>query len=112
MTIRRLNDSAIHKLRASFISTIAQCVVELVQNSKNLYLYNKRRVLFYGLLQFVNTKFVLGLDALATTIEIHVDMKKFFVQITDNGAGITPDDMGEIGQRYGVLNLLLIVRFL
>ncbi|RIA92058.1 hypothetical protein C1645_766016 [Glomus cerebriforme] len=73
MTIRRLNDSAIRKLRASFISTIAQCVVELTQNS---------------------------LDALATTIEIHVDMMKFFVQIIDNGSGITPDDMEKIGQRY------------
>ncbi|CAG8569636.1 14558_t:CDS:10, partial [Funneliformis mosseae] len=69
MTIRRLNDSAIRKLRASFISTIAQCVVELVQNS---------------------------LDALATSIEIHVDLMKFFIQITDNGSGITPDDMKKI----------------
>ncbi|CAI2175500.1 1264_t:CDS:10 [Funneliformis geosporum] len=73
MTIRRLNDSAIRKLRASFISTIAQCVVELVQNS---------------------------LDALATSIEIHVDLMKFFIQITDNGSGITPDDMKKIGERY------------
>ncbi|CAB4429445.1 unnamed protein product [Rhizophagus irregularis] len=73
MTIRRLNDSAIRKLRASFISTVAQCVVELAQNS---------------------------LDALATTIEIHVDMTKFFIQIIDNGTGITPEDMEKIGQRY------------
>ncbi|GBB86425.1 hypothetical protein RclHR1_12870007 [Rhizophagus clarus] len=73
MTIRRLNDSAIRKLRASFISTVAQCVVELAQNS---------------------------LDALATNIEIHVDMMKFFIQIIDNGTGITPDDMEKIGQRY------------
>jgi signal transduction histidine kinase len=27
---------------------------------------------------------------------------KFFIQIIDNGTGITPDDMEKIGQRYGI----------
>lgn len=101
MTIRRLNDSAIRKLRASFISTVAQCVVELAQNSKNF----MHCCVILGFI-FIVTNFILGLDALATTIEIHVDMTKFFIQIIDNGTGITPEDMEKIGQRYGVFLLV------
>ncbi|CAH1757084.1 3095_t:CDS:10 [Entrophospora sp. SA101] len=73
MTIRILNDTTIRKLRASLITCLSQCVAELVQNS---------------------------LDASATSIEIHVDVTKYFIQIIDNGTGIPPDDMNNIGKRY------------
>ncbi|CAG8470443.1 13986_t:CDS:10 [Acaulospora colombiana] len=73
MTIRLLEDAVIRRLRSSFINSVAQCVVELVQNS---------------------------LDAMATTIEIHVNVAKYYVQVIDNGTGIVPEDMDKIGQRH------------
>ncbi|CAG8461839.1 17223_t:CDS:10 [Dentiscutata heterogama] len=73
MTIRFLDNKTVQKLRAFHVSSVVQCVVELVQNS---------------------------LDAMATTIEIHVDMTKYFIQVIDNGSGIPPTDMDKIGQRH------------
>ncbi|CAG8487786.1 23819_t:CDS:10 [Dentiscutata erythropus] len=73
MTIRFLDNKTVQKLRAFHVSSVAQCVVELVQNS---------------------------LDAMATTIEIHVDLTKYFIQVIDNGNGIPPTDMDKIGQRH------------
>ncbi|CAG8481795.1 35105_t:CDS:10, partial [Racocetra persica] len=40
------------------------------------------------------------LDAMATTIEIHVDVSKYFIQVIDNGIGIPPSDMDKLGQRH------------
>ncbi|RUP44059.1 hypothetical protein BC936DRAFT_149995 [Jimgerdemannia flammicorona] len=72
--IRRLDDTAIRQLRASLVVTsVAQCVVELIQNA---------------------------LDAKATAIEVNFDIFKYFVQVTDNGVGITPYDLKNVGQRY------------
>ncbi|CAG8787604.1 6930_t:CDS:2, partial [Acaulospora morrowiae] len=65
--------AAIRKLRSSFINSMAQCVIELVQNS---------------------------LDAMATTIEVHVNVARYYVQVIDNGTGIIPEDMDKIGQRH------------
>ncbi|CAG8513295.1 10524_t:CDS:2 [Paraglomus brasilianum] len=74
MTIRKLNETVIRKLRASLVITsIAQCVLELVQNS---------------------------IDASATTIEIRVDVSTYYVQTIDNGTGISPEDLKKVGQRY------------
>ncbi|CAG8515080.1 1062_t:CDS:2 [Paraglomus occultum] len=74
MTIRKLNETVIRRLRASLVITsIAQCVLELVQNS---------------------------IDASATTIEIRVDVSTYYVQIIDNGTGMSPEDLKKVGQRY------------
>ncbi|CAG8434863.1 760_t:CDS:10 [Diversispora eburnea] len=73
MSICLLEEAAIQKLRSSSINSTSQCVLELVQNS---------------------------LDALATTIEIHVDVTKYFVQVIDNGTGIKPEDMNQICTRH------------
>ncbi|RUS21340.1 hypothetical protein BC937DRAFT_92991 [Endogone sp. FLAS-F59071] len=74
LIIRRLDNDVIRKLRASLVITsVAQCVIELIQNS---------------------------LDAKATAIEIKFDIFKYFVQVTDNGIGITPIDLKNVGQRY------------
>ncbi|RIB21889.1 histidine kinase-like ATPase [Gigaspora rosea] len=54
-------------------ASIVQCVVELVQNS---------------------------LDAMTTTIEIHVDMTKYFIQVIDDGNGIQPTDLDKLAQRH------------
>ncbi|CAG8622153.1 24276_t:CDS:10 [Cetraspora pellucida] len=37
---------------------------------------------------------------MATTIEIHVDVTKYFIQVIDNGIGIPPSDMDKLGQRH------------
>ncbi|RUS26962.1 hypothetical protein BC938DRAFT_483883 [Jimgerdemannia flammicorona] len=77
--IRRLDDTAIRQLRAYtqssslVVTSVAQCVVELIQNA---------------------------LDAKATAIEVNFDIFKYFVQVTDNGVGITPYDLKNVGQRY------------
>ncbi|RHZ78209.1 hypothetical protein Glove_166g213 [Diversispora epigaea] len=73
MSICLLEEEAIQKLRTSSINSTSQCVLELVQNS---------------------------LDALATTIEIHVDVTKYFVQVIDNGTGIKPEDLNQICTRH------------
>ncbi|CAG8632555.1 394_t:CDS:2, partial [Cetraspora pellucida] len=47
-----------------------------------------------------SVKHISGLDAMATTIEIHVDVTKYFIQVIDNGIGIPPSDMDKLGQRH------------
>ncbi|KAG9294305.1 hypothetical protein G9A89_021664 [Geosiphon pyriformis] len=74
MSIKPLDQLAVRQLRASLIiNSFTQCVLELIQNS---------------------------LDAFAQTIEIHVNVPQFFVQVIDNGSGIAPEDMQKIGQRH------------
>ncbi|CAG8470821.1 9633_t:CDS:10 [Ambispora gerdemannii] len=74
MTIRLLEHEAIQKLRSSLtITSLTHCMLELIQNS---------------------------LDASATVIEIHVDVSNYFLQVLDNGCGISPEDLQKIGQRY------------
>ncbi|RIB18155.1 hypothetical protein C2G38_2185412 [Gigaspora rosea] len=73
MAIRFLDNKTVQKLRTFHVSSVVQCVVELVQNS---------------------------LDAMATTIEIHVDMTKYFIQVIDDGNGIPPTDMDKLAQRH------------
>ncbi|CAG8566095.1 17683_t:CDS:10, partial [Gigaspora margarita] len=73
MAIRFLDNKTVQKLRAFHVSSVVQCVVELAQNS---------------------------LDAMATTIEIHVDMTKYFIQVIDDGNGIPPTDMDKLAQRH------------
>ena len=45
-------------------------------------------------------QFFAGIDASATTIEIRVDVSTYYVQIIDNGTGISPEDLNKVGQRY------------
>ncbi|CAG8485545.1 8187_t:CDS:10 [Ambispora leptoticha] len=49
---------------------------------------------------FTITSLTHCLDASATAIEIHVDVPNYFLQVLDNGCGISPEDLQKIGQRY------------
>ncbi|KAK9457841.1 hypothetical protein V1511DRAFT_454378 [Dipodascopsis uninucleata] len=74
MTITRLDRETINNLRSFItITSIQQCIVELVQNS---------------------------LDANASLIEVYINPDDLFITVMDNGDGISPDDMNDIGKRY------------
>lgn len=72
-SIRRLNDLVKAKIHSSTsMASICGCVRELVYNS---------------------------LDAGATHITVKLDILKYFVQVTDNGCGITHDDLIVLGRK-------------
>ncbi|KAI8816870.1 uncharacterized protein EV422DRAFT_544343 [Fimicolochytrium jonesii] len=74
MSLRRLPDDVVIRLRSAVvISSVSQCVVELVQNS---------------------------LDAGATLIQVVVNHTLPSVQVLDNGLGIDPEGMRLLGERY------------
>ncbi|KAI8904626.1 diacylglycerol acyltransferase-domain-containing protein [Powellomyces hirtus] len=74
MSIRKLPDELVQQLRSGIvISSIQQCVVELVQNA---------------------------LDAQATVIQVLVNAPAASVQVVDNGLGIDPCCFKLLGQRY------------
>ncbi|GAA5802165.1 hypothetical protein HPULCUR_007626 [Helicostylum pulchrum] len=71
-SIQLLDTSVIHQLRSSLvISTLPQCVKELVNNA---------------------------VDSNATNIDILIDIEKFSLQVIDNGDGI--QNISKIGQRH------------
>ncbi|BFZ64562.1 DNA mismatch repair protein [Saitoella coloradoensis] len=79
MSISFLPDATVQHLRSSVnITSLAQCVSELAQNS---------------------------LDAGATSINITVSLLRSSVTVADNGRGIRPEDMDKIGQRYATSKL-------
>ncbi|ORY04176.1 hypothetical protein K493DRAFT_297127 [Basidiobolus meristosporus CBS 931.73] len=72
--ISKLDQQVVHQLRANLnINSVEQCLLELLQNS---------------------------LDANANQIQITLDLERFYIRVEDNGAGIQPDDMKKLGQRY------------
>jgi len=48
-----------------------------------------------------------GLDANATKIEIDIDFIKNDFQITDNGTGISLENLKIIGNRYGIVYIIV-----
>ncbi|XP_032219608.2 DNA mismatch repair protein Mlh3 isoform X2 [Nematostella vectensis] len=74
MMIRHLDTGIRSHLRSGVaISTLTQAIDELVTNA---------------------------LDAGASCINVHVDIPSFRVQVSDNGSGITKDNLEILGQRY------------
>ncbi|XP_066143832.1 DNA mismatch repair protein Mlh3-like isoform X2 [Euwallacea fornicatus] len=74
MEVKLLKSPVISRIRSSSdISTVAQCVFELVCNS---------------------------LDAKSTSIAVRLNLLTFKLQVADNGEGITKANMSLVGQRY------------
>lgn len=74
MAIQRLSSKVVSSLRTDVtVTTTAQCVTELVLNS---------------------------IDAGATSIAVRVDLKKYKIQVIDNGRGLSLSDMNVVGTRY------------
>ena len=48
-----------------------------------------------------------AIDAGATFIEVHVDVSKYLVRVSDNGHGLTLENLQLAGERYGVLRLFV-----
>ncbi|ODQ50594.1 hypothetical protein SAICODRAFT_73368 [Saitoella complicata NRRL Y-17804] len=79
MSINFLPDATVQHLRSSVnITSLAQCVSELAQNS---------------------------IDAGATSVDVTVSLSRSSVTVADNGTGILPEDMDKIGQRYATSKL-------
>ncbi|XP_066255155.1 DNA mismatch repair protein Mlh3-like [Euwallacea similis] len=74
MEVKTLKSPVISRIRSSSdISTVAQCVFELVCNS---------------------------LDAKSTSIAVRLNLLTFKIQVADNGEGITKANMSLVGRRY------------
>ncbi|ORY45425.1 hypothetical protein LY90DRAFT_671538 [Neocallimastix californiae] len=74
MFLKKLDFNTRNLLRSTYVITsIFQCIIELVENS---------------------------LDAKATKIEIEIDFSKNDIHITDNGIGISLENLKVIGNRY------------
>ncbi|KAK9764163.1 DNA mismatch repair protein, partial [Basidiobolus ranarum] len=74
MLIKKLDQQVVHQLRANLnITSIEQCLLELLQNS---------------------------IDAGSSQIQVILSLEKSYIQVDDNGIGIQPDDMRQLGQRY------------
>ena len=72
--LQSLSESLSSHIRSGFsLSSLVQCIDELVLNS---------------------------IDARATNIAIHVDLLHLSIKVTDNGVGISKEDMEVIGERY------------
>ena len=75
--IRRLSEDVQGRLRTGVALTgVAQCVEELVLNS---------------------------VDAGATCVAVRVDLQSVTIQVVDNGAGITKEQLPDVGQRLAML---------
>ena len=77
MMIRRLSEDVQGRLRTGVaLTSVAQCVEELVLNS---------------------------VDAGATCVAVRVDLQSVTIQVIDNGAGITKEQLPHVGQRLAML---------
>lgn len=82
-SIQRLSSDIVKRLRSDVvIGSVAQCILELVQNS---------------------------IDASATVVEVLVDIQAASLQVVDNGQGIDPDGFELLGQRYGMTTRRLVL---
>lgn len=87
MRIKLLNKQVIDKIRSSFtITSLSQVVEELVLNSNHF----KLRFL------------TLGIDAGATKIEVGIDVGNCTIQVSDDGCGISLEDLNLLGERFGI----------
>ena len=78
MMIRRLSEDVRGQLRTGVALTgVAQCVEELVLNS---------------------------VDAGATCVAVRIDLQSVTIQVVDNGAGITKEQLPHVGQRLAMFD--------
>lgn len=75
--------------RSLVISSLTQCVKELVHNGKA----SRNHI------DLTTTDKYVAIDANATNIEILIDADKFSLQVNDNGYGI--QNLHKIGKRHG-----------
>ncbi|KAI9145292.1 histidine kinase-like ATPase, partial [Paraphysoderma sedebokerense] len=74
MPIHPLPQDVRTKLRSTIsISSFSQCILELIENS---------------------------IDAHSSNVEVNVDVQNYFIEISDDGWGIEPEDLEYIGNRY------------
>lgn len=80
--ICQLSDEVQCHLRSGVaITSLTQCVEELVMNA---------------------------LDAGASCIAVRVDLPCFKIQTVDNGQGISRDQLEKVGERYGLMDYILV----
>ena len=74
------------------ITDATQCVLELVR-SHNL-------TICFPFITPIHFQVHNSLDANSTKIVVKVNLKKYQIQVSDNGSGISTDDLNLIGERY------------